>query len=191
MSDAKEEIEGAGAKGEVVASGGVGLVPLVLIVLCTVLMALGAVGGGLYWLTKSGRLALPGVAAPAAPVVAKVEAIRTKVVVLEPLLVNLSDQGGGGYLRVVMALEVEDPLPPKDAKPKEEKPAEKGKVVVNELEVKMRDAALTVLGRATSESLLEPEGKELLKKQLKVAITEHLPEVKVVDVMFTEFLVQK
>ncbi len=111
--------------------------------------------------------------------------------VLEPLLVNLADPGGAGYLRVVMALELEDPPPAKDAKPKEEKPAEKGKVVVNEDEVKMRDVALTVLGRETTASLLEPEGKEHLKLTLRSAISAHVSDVKVVDVMFTEFLVQR
>jgi len=188
MSDAKEV---AVTKEEAVAKGGVGLVPLVLVMLSTVLIVLGAVGGGIYWLSKSGRLPIAGVVAPVAPVAAKSEPLKTRVVVLEPLLVNLADQGGGGYLRVVLALELEDPPPAKDAKPKEEKPPEKGKVVVNEVEVKMRDISLTVLGRETSEGLLAPEGKELLKKQLSQAISEHLPEVKVVNVMFTEFLVQR
>ena len=190
MSEAKELNEVSGAKTEAQPKGGVGLVPLVLVMLCTVLLVLGAVGGGIYWLARSGRLPIAG-AAPALPAVAKTEPVKTRVVVLEPLLVNLSDQGGGAYLRVVVALEIEDPPPAKDAKPKEEKPAEKGKVAVNEAEVKMRDAALSVLGRETSEGLLAPEGKELLKKQLSLEISEHLPEVKVVDVMFTEFLVQR
>ena len=188
MSDAKEV---AVTKEEAVAKGGVGLVPLVLVMLCTVLMVLGAVGGGIYWLSKTGRLPIAGMAAPAPPVAAKAEPVKTRVVVLEPLLVNLADQGGGGYLRVVVALEIEDPPPAKDAKPKDEKPPEKGKVVVNEVEVKMRDVALTVLGRETSEGLLAPEGKELLKKQLSQSISEHIPEVKVMNVMFTEFLVQR
>ncbi len=117
--------------------------------------------------------------------------MKTRVVVLDPLLVNLADQGGGGYLRVVLALGIEDPPLPKDAKPKEEKPAEKGKVAVNEVDVKMRDVALSVLGRETSQGLLAPDGKELLKQQLSHAISEHLPEVKVVHVMFAEFLVQR
>lgn len=192
MSDEKEQSESVGAKAETAgAKGGIGVLPLLLIVLGTVAMVLGAVGGGLYWLAKSGRLPMPGATAAAAPVAAKAEPVKTKVIVLEPLLVNLADPGGAGYLRVVMALELEDPPPPKDAKPKEEKPAEKGKVVVNEDEVKMRDVALTVLGRQTSESLLAPEGKEQLKETLRSAIAGHVSNVKVVDVMFSEFLVQR
>ena len=191
MSDAKESMDGGGTTSEAAVKAGVGLVPLVLIVFCTVLIVLGAAGGGIYWFIRSGRLTMPAMAAPVSPAAVKVDPVKTKVVLLEPLLVNLSENGGGGYLRVVMALEVEDPPPLKDAKPKEEKPAEKGSARVNELDVRLRDAALTVLGRETSQALLEPDGKELLKKQLKAAISEHLPEVKVVDVMFTEFLVQR
>ena len=192
MSDAKEQGESTAAtadRGKV--KGGVGVVPLILIVLGTVGMVLGSVGGGLYWLTKSGRLAMPGVAAPVAAVTTKVEPLKTRVVILEPLLVNLADQGGASYLRVVMALELEDPPAKKDAKPREEKPPEKGKIAVNESEVKMRDVALTVLGRETSVSLLAPEGKEQLKGRLRSSISERVPDVKVVDVMFTEFLVQR
>lgn len=133
---------------------------------------------------------MPGAAA-VAPAVVKVEPPKTKLILLEPLLVNLSDQGGTGYLRVVMAMQVEDPPPPKDAKPKVEAPPEKGKVAVNEVEVKMRDAALTVLGQETSERLLVVDGKERLKKELQAAMVVHVPEVKVVEVMFTEFLVQR
>jgi len=192
MSDSKELDQGAVAKTDQAgAGGGIGVLPLVMIVLCTVVMVLGAVGGGLYWLSKTGRLPMPGAAARTAPAVVKVEPMKTRVVVLEPLLVNLSDQGGASYLRVVLALELEDPPVSKDAKTKEEKPPEKGKVVVSEDEVKMRDVALTVLGRETSGSLLAPEGKEQLKTLLRSAISAHVHDVKVVDVMFTEFLVQR
>ncbi len=189
MSDAREASEVAKPE-TAAAKGGVGLITLVVVMLVTVLLVLGAVGGAVYWLSKTGRLAVPGVAA--APVAAvKPEPVKTKMVLFEPLLVNLADGAGGGYLRVVMVVQVEDPPPPKDAKPKEEKPPEKGKVVVNEGEVKMRDIALGVMGQETSERLLSPEGKEQLKTELRQALTAHAPEVKVMDVMFTEFLVQR
>ena len=186
MSDANEV-----AKPDVAAAkGGVGLVTLVAVMMLTVLLVLGGVGGALYWLSKTGRLAVPGIAAAPVPP-AKPEPVKTRLVLFEPLLVNLADGAGGGYLRVVMVVQVEDPPPPKDAKPKEEKPPEKGKVVVNEDEVKMRDVALGVMGQETSERLLSPEGKEQLKTELRQALAAHAPEVKVMDVMFTEFLVQR
>jgi flagellar FliL protein len=55
----------------------------------------------------------------------------------------------------------------------------------------MRDAALTILGRETSEGLLEPQGKDRLREELKTSFTAKLPEKKVVDILFTEFLVQR
>ncbi len=55
----------------------------------------------------------------------------------------------------------------------------------------LRDAALTVLGRETSERLLAPEGKEIVKKELKDALAKRNSGVKVVDLFFTDFLVQR
>jgi flagellar FliL protein len=50
---------------------------------------------------------------------------------------------------------------------------------------------LTVLGKSSTSELLTPEGKEKLKKELLAAIDERLPDLEVVDIFFTEFLVQK
>ena len=82
--------------------------------------------------------------------------------------------------------EEEAPLA-KGEKPKE---PEKGKPV-NEDEAALRDAALEVLGRQTSADLLAPEGKQHLKAELHEAMTKRVPEARVKDVLFTEFLVQQ
>jgi len=163
--------------------------PVIPLILAMVMVVGGSVGGAMYWLVKSGRLPVAG--APVVVQAAKAEEVKTRMIALEPLLANLTDQGGAGYLRVVMVLRVQDLPAPKDAKPKEEKPAEKGKVVVNDDDTMLRDAALTVVGRETSASLLAPEGKEHLKQELRTEFAAHVPTVKVVDVMFTEFLVQR
>ena len=55
----------------------------------------------------------------------------------------------------------------------------------------VRDTALTVLGRQTSDGLLSVDGKERLKAELKAAMAEHNAELKVTDLFFTEFLVQR
>jgi flagellar FliL protein len=177
----------ADAKSETKPTGGTPLIPLVLAMVVTVG---GAVGGGIYWLTRSGRLPVQA-ASSAAAAVAKVEPPKTRLIQLDPMLVNLADQDGTGYLRLVIVLRVDEPELKKDEKPKEEKPPEKGKTIVNEDDVMVRDAALAVLGRETSGTLLAPEGKEHLKQALHAALAEHVPTLKVEDVLFTEFLVQR
>ena len=163
------------------------LVPLVLAVVVAAVFATSAEGGVAYWAIRTGKLPIAGV--KTVTVVVEAPPVKTKLVALDPLLVNLSDPDGKSYLRVALTLKVEDPPPPKEAKPKEEKEA-KG-APKNEFEAEERDAALGILGKETSDALLAADGKENLKKDLKAALTEHVPEVKVVDVLITEFLVQR
>ena len=126
-----------------------------------------------------------------APPPVKVEAPKTRLIALDPMLVNLADPRRERYLRVVLVLRVDEAVAVKGEKPKEEKPPEKGKVVVNEEDVMVRDTALTVLGRDTSDLLLAPDGKDHLKQQLREALAAHMQTLKVEDVLFTEFLVQR
>jgi flagellar FliL protein len=109
--------------------------------------------------------------------------------VLEPLLVNLADAGGSSYLRVAMTLRVADAAQGKDAKPKEEKP--KDDKENSDAVASVRDTMLTVLGRQTADRLLAADGKEQLKADLKTALAEHNSDLKVIDVFFTDFLVQR
>jgi flagellar FliL protein len=48
-----------------------------------------------------------------------------------------------------------------------------------------------VLGRQTADGLLAADGKEHLKTELKSALVEHNADLKVKDVFFTDFLVQR
>jgi flagellar FliL protein len=186
MGEPKDEAEMESVPAKAASGGG----QLVILVIAMVVTVVGALGGALFWLSKTGRLPVQGAAATA-KVEAKAEPVKSRLMLLEPLLVNLTDGGGASYLRVVIAVRVEDPPLVKGEKPKEEKAPEKSKVVVNEDEVRMRDAALTILGRETSEGLLEPQGKDRLREELKTSFTAKLPEKKVVDILFTEFLVQR
>lgn len=188
-----DEAMAAEAKGGKEApKAGLPLIPLVMAVLVAVVASVGGLGGAAYWMVKSGRLPMGGGPAKVEAAV-KVEETKARLVTLDPLLVNLADEGGKAYLRVGIVLRVIDPPPPVKAakeEKKEEKP-EKGKVVVNESDVLMRDAALGVLGRETGEALLAADGKERLKGTLRTALQARVPEIKVVDVLFTEFLVQR
>jgi flagellar protein FliL len=187
MSDTRETNEDKGNKAAPQKPSGT--MHLIVLVVAMVITVLGAIGGVVFWLAKTGRL--PQAAASQVQTAAKPDSPKTRLLPLEPLLVNLSDAGGNGYLRLVVVLRIEDPAPAKGTKPKDEKPAEKGKPTVNEDEVRMRDAALGVIGRETSERLLAAEGKERLKGELRDAFSTHVPEVKVTDILYTEFLVQR
>ncbi len=112
----------------------------------------------------------------------------TRAVVMEPMLVNLADGGGGAYLRAGITLRVTDAAEKNGAK-KDEKAAESK--MSKDAEAAVRDTALAVLGRQTSEELLAADGKEKLKAELKAAMAEHNADLKVEDLFFTEFLVQR
>ena len=163
-------------------------VPLIAAVLIATTAALGAAGGAAWWLVRSGRLST-GAGVPAAQAAIVVKPPTTHEITLEPLLVNLADEGGRAYLRITMTLVAEDAADKKD-KSKEEKP-EKGKAPVVEHNAVIRDAALTVIGRDTTAELLAPEGKEALKRELRVQLGRQVPEMKIADLYFTEFLVQR
>lgn len=162
------------------------IVPLMISILVGVTVASCAMGGALYYLARTGRLPLQ------MPSTAKVEPavpITTHVMVLEPMLVNLADSGGNAYLRVSVALRVGEAADKKAAKQNAEKTS--GDAAGSDQVVEVRDTALTVLGRQTSDALLAAGGKEHLKAELKSAFAERNSGLKVIDVFFTDFLVQR
>ena len=111
--------------------------------------------------------------------------LPTHAVALDALLVNLADADAKAYLRVSMMLQVEDP-----PAAKEKKAEEKTKGPTPE-ETALRDSALEVLGRERSADLLEANGKTRLKQALRAKFASANADVKVKDVLFTDFLVQR
>ena len=160
------------------------VVPLLIAVVLGIVIATLGVGGIVYFLARTGRLPMPS-GTKVEPTVST----ATHALVLEPLLVNLADGGGNAYLRVGLTLRVADAASSGNEKAKEEKGAENKSGKDDAAAV--RDTALAVLGRQTSEGLLAVDGKDRLKAELKAAIVEHNPELKVTDLFFTEFLVQR
>ena len=159
-------------------------VSLSSILLICLLAALAAVGGSvgvLLYLARHGKLGAASVPVVIEQVKQPKEAVseHTKNVVLEPMLVNLADTDGHSYLRlgVVLAEAV-------DEKAKDEKPALGADAAV-------RDAVLGVLGRKHAAELLQQDGKDALKREVKAALDSQVPEAKVRSVYFTEFLVQR
>jgi flagellar protein FliL len=163
------------------------LAPLLIAVITGVVIATIGVSSVMYYLARTGRLPMKG------SVEKKTEAAAvsatTHAIVLEPFLVNLSTSGGSSYLRLALTLRVADAGEKKDAKAKDEK-SENDKNS-DESEAALRDTVLTVLGRQNADDLLAVDGKDHLKTAVKAALTEHNPHLKVTDVFFTDFLVQR
>jgi flagellar FliL protein len=162
------------------------VVPLLIAVVAGVVIAVLGVGGVVYYLARTGRLPMPG----RAPQKIEVDVpVTTHAMVLEPLLVNLADAGGSSYLRIALTLRVADVADKKGAKAKDEK--SKDDKEADETVAAVRDTVLTVLGQQTADGLLAADGKAHLKAELKKALAEHNADLKVMDVFFTDFLVQR
>ena len=162
------------------------VVALLIAVVAGVVIATLGVGGVVYYLAHTGRLPMQGGAAQKTEATAPV---TTHAMVLEPLLVNLADAGGSSYLRVALTLRVADVADKKGAKSNDEK--NKDDKGTPDAVAAVRDTVLTVLGRQTADGLLAADGKEHLKRELKTALAEHNGDLKVKDVFFTDFLVQR
>jgi flagellar protein FliL len=159
----------------------ISMMTMMVCCLLTVVLAVGGAAGSMMFLASKGKLGGGGAAPPEA-VKAKAAEVKTHPKSLEPLLINLADEGGHAYLRLSLVLEeADDP----DAKPKPEEKSVPG------ADAGVRDTIFDVLGRQRSEDLLAPDGKEMLKGLLKKAINERNPELRVKAIYFTDFLVQR
>jgi flagellar protein FliL len=96
----------------------------------------------------------------------------------ETLLVNLADNGGQRFLKVTIQLVL--------GSPHEAEAVHATPVVVTAL----RSSMLEVLTQQQASVLVTAEGKTALKKELKARAEAHLKHSKVIDVLFSEFVVQ-
>ena len=158
-------------------------------------LAAGAMLGAGVWLLHSGKLTPPAAGtkaaaqnASAAPETsAKGEMPPSKVLPLDPMVVNLADVGGRAYLRASISLRMaeEGVAKGEKAEAKVDPVAAAGKAAP------LRDTTLSVLSAQTSEGLLSAGGVANVKKQLRERYALDNPEVHVLDVYFTDFLVQR
>jgi flagellar FliL protein len=156
---------------------------MTMLVYCvvTVVFAVGGTLAAMMFLVKSGKLGGAGHAGGA--VVEKKDAEPvTHPKALEPMLINLADDGGHAYLRLGVVLAEEDEP---GAKAKEEAKPVAG------ADASVRDTIFDVLGRQTSTELLAADGKEKLKAALMKAIAQRNAELHVKQIYFTDFLVQR
>jgi flagellar FliL protein len=102
----------------------------------------------------------------------------TGIVALDPFVVNLADTGATRFLRVTLSLVVQD----------EERTQE---LEENDIEkARIRSAILELLAEQNAGQLVTPEGKDELKKTIAARIEHAAHELKVVDVLFSEFVIQ-
>jgi flagellar FliL protein len=116
--------------------------------------------------------------APAAKAEAEHDPSDTGVLVMEPFLVNLADQDSPRFLRATLRLVVAD----------KEHAEHLGEDEV--AKARIRSAILELLTTQKSTDLVTPDGKAALKKSILGATGKMLKEAKVVDVLFSEFVVQ-
>jgi flagellar FliL protein len=160
---------------------------ILLPILCSLIGAGAVCGGMIFFLLHSGKL-LGGTPAPAVAV--KTE-LPTVALTLDPFLVNLADAGSHSYLRTSLVLKID--APQVDKKAAEKKADAKGAVDPDAAarNAAMRDVILTTLSSETADALLAAGGKEALKKTLMEQLNKAVPETKVEEIYFTEFLVQR
>jgi flagellar FliL protein len=100
------------------------------------------------------------------------------LVAFDPFVVNLADPGGQRFLRVTVQLVV--------GSAEQAKEIEETKVML----MQARSAMLDLLTQQTADGLVTPEGKAALRDAIKQHVTEALHEVEIVDVLFSDFVVQ-
>jgi flagellar FliL protein len=100
------------------------------------------------------------------------------LVKFEPFVVNLADAGNQRFLRASIQLVVDTP---EEAAEFEEKPV---------LLMGARDAIVNTLSEQTSDHLGTAEGRVKLREELKEHVSAALNEIEVVDVLFSDFVIQ-
>lgn len=144
-----------------------------LLVIGGVVLAL-AGGGGYWWKTRQAA------AAESAGAAAKPEVPPSKrgLVTFEPFVANLADEGGRRFVRATVQLVVENAEVAKEI--------EESKVML----MQARAAILDELTQQVADGLVTPEGKAALRKAIAERVAESLHEIEVVDVLFSDFVVQ-
>jgi flagellar FliL protein len=131
-------------------------------------VVLALAGGAAYWFMGRGE-----------PAKAEEPGLETRgLLIFEPVLVNLSDGGGQRFVKATIQLVLETAH---DAESVHKTP-----VVMSAI----RSSMLELLAQQQSSVLVTPDGKTELKKQLKERAEAHLKQTKVIDVLFSEFVVQ-
>lgn len=142
------------------------IIKIIIIAVSLLAVVAGGVMGAIYFLGKAGTA--KKAAAPAAPAVSAMWP-------MEPFIVNLLDNQGERYLKVVIQLEVSDQLAIAE---------------LNQIKPKLRDNILDLLTAKTYAELMDMGGKQKLRDEVAVRINSYLTQGKIVKVYFTDFVIQ-
>jgi len=138
-----------------------------IIIGVVVLVVLGAAaGGGLY--VFNNVLGAKKETAKAPPVIGSLWS-------LDPFIVNLLDNNGERYLKVVMQFEVGDPS------------------IIQELDLvkpRVRDGILDLLSSKTLADLSDALGKQRLREEIILRVNNSISRGRISKVYFTEFVIQ-
>jgi flagellar FliL protein len=107
-------------------------------------------------------------------------------------IINLVDPGGHKYIRVTIVVEFAPDNPEFESLPEEEKNAyllEFEEKLNSRLPI-MDDTVITLLSTKTYEDLYTAEGKEKLRMEIMGLLSQKLPDLHILSIYFTEFVVQ-
>lgn len=145
-----------------------------LLIVGVAVAVLAAAGGGAFWWTSRAEAATE----EEEPAPKRKAARERGIVAFEPFVVNLADPGISRFLRVKVQLVVDSP----------EEAEELTKSLVKTSQT--RSIILELLTTQTSEVLVTPDGKAALKKALIERIADGPDHLEVIDVLFSDFVVQ-
>jgi len=144
----------------------------VILLLILVMVFAGLAGGGFVVYQKLVAAQAPPEAPPAPP---PPKVTMGPVYPLDPFLVNLADPGRPRFLKVVLQLELDsDAVTPE----------------LDALKPKVRDSLLTLLSSKGSADMATVADKERLRNEVLHRLNAFLSAGRVVEVYFTEFVVQ-
>ncbi len=103
---------------------------------------------------------------------------KSAVLPLDPFVVNLADPDAARYLRIKISLMIDNKSKVKDISENQA------------LQLKLRDVILQSLTAKTSHDLMNEEGKNKLRHELQDKVGLYFRDPKLVDIMFTEFVIQ-
>jgi flagellar FliL protein len=123
--------------------------------------------GAIYFLSNSGE-AKKAATPPTSPLIGTMWQI-------DPFIVNLADNQGERYLKVVMQLEVSDPMV---------------SAQLEQLKPKLRDNVMDLLTAKSYAELMDSGGKQRLRDEIVLRLNSFLTKGGIVKVYFTEFVIQ-